>query len=169
MMDNSPCLLPEDLHVSGWEMSWNNHSRTLTSAYTYTCTCNVVGSPIKKNFVGKRNRKHVKLQRLWEKKESLDIDSIDPALPLDWSVFGWVNSVSRLHSEMQSNVMAGCNECFPVGWTVTLWMAGDLRPKGERIRLSCLLGVMTNFNWSSIHLCFFLKEKLCQLLFFIYQ
>lgn len=35
---------------------------------------------------------------------------------------------------MQSNVMAGCNECFPVGWTVTLWMAGDSRPEGERIR-----------------------------------
>lgn len=30
--------------------------------------------------------------------------------------------------------MAAYNECFPVGWTVTLWMAGDLRPKGERIR-----------------------------------
>lgn len=166
MMDNSRCLLPKDLRVSGWEMSWNNHSRTLTSGYIYTCTCNVVGSPIK-NGGGKKNRKHVKLQRLWEKKESLDIDSIDPALPLDWSVFGWVNSVSRLHSEMQSNVMAGCNECFPVGWTVTLWMAGDSRPKGERIRLSCLLWVMTNFNGSSalvIHAFFFFfkKEKLCQ-------
>lgn len=35
---------------------------------------------------------------------------------------------------MQSNVMAVCNECFPVGWTVTLWMAGDSRPEGETIR-----------------------------------
>lgn len=33
---------------------------------------------------------------------------------------------------MQSNVMAACNECFPVGWTVTLWMAGDSRPEGEK-------------------------------------
>ncbi len=47
-----------------------------------------------------------------------------------------MNSVSRLWREMQSNVMAACNECFPVGWTVTLWMAGDSRPKGERIRNS---------------------------------
>lgn len=36
--------------------------------------------------------------------------------------------------ERQSNVMADCNECFPVGWTVTLWMAGDSRPWGERIK-----------------------------------
>lgn len=33
---------------------------------------------------------------------------------------------------MQSNVMAACNECFPPGWTVTLWMAGDSRPEGEK-------------------------------------
>lgn len=46
--------------------------------------------------------------------------------------FGWVNSVSRLHREAQSDVMAGCNECFPVGRTVTLWMAGAWKPEGER-------------------------------------
>lgn len=43
---------------------------------------------------------------------------------------------------MQSNVMADCNECFPVGWTVTLWMAGDSRPKGERIRNSPAISVL---------------------------
>lgn len=45
-----------------------------------------------------------------------------------------MNSVSRLRGEAQSDVMAGCNECFPVGWTVTLWMAGAWRPEGERER-----------------------------------
>lgn len=36
------------------------------------------------------------------------------------------------YGEKQSDVMAGCNECFPVGWTVTLWMAGESRPRGEK-------------------------------------
>lgn len=65
-------------------------------------------------------------------KKALCTDSVDMALPLDRDVFGWVNSVSRLCREMQSNVMAAYNECFPVGRTVTLWMAGDLRPKGRK-------------------------------------
>lgn len=113
----------------------------------YICPCNVLKQKKKKkkerewNKVGKKEdvrerEKTCQLQCLWGKKESLHIDSIDPALPLDWSVFGWVNSVSRLWREMQSNVMAGCNESFPVGRTVTLWTAGDLKPEGERIGVS---------------------------------
>lgn len=48
--------------------------------------------------------------------------------------------------EMQSNVVAACNERFPVGWTVTLWMAGDLRPEGEGIRTLCHFCLQTNLN-----------------------
>ena len=115
-------VTPSLLNVSMWS--------------TYICPWNILPKTKKKNV-------HF---GAFGRKESFDIDSIDPALLLDWSVFGWVNSVSRLWREMQSNVVAACNECFPVGWTVTLWMAGDSGPEGERIRDSCHLWLQTNLN-----------------------
>lgn len=33
---------------------------------------------------------------------------------------------------MQSNVMAACNESFPVGWTATFWIAGASKPEVEK-------------------------------------
>lgn len=39
-----------------------------------------------------------------------------------------------MKSDAVKGMVAACNECFPVGWTVTLWMAGDSRPGGGRIR-----------------------------------
>lgn len=78
----------------------------------------------------KRPRNHVRL--LWKREDTQHWFNW-PCSPTGLKCFfGWVNSVSRLHGEAQSDVMAGCNECFPVGWTVTLWMAGAWRPEGER-------------------------------------
>lgn len=53
---------------------------------------------------------------------------------------------------MQSDVMAACNEYFPVGWTVTLWMAGDSRPWGERIRNPPSISVLRLISTDEAHM-----------------